>query len=626
MTPEEFVEQAQARLGALGTVALLRDLRPFPDQLQTAGQLHIVEQAMKLISQFYVNLLLKREIHATDPEQALRNLRNELLDIQRAGLMTISDEVFHERMAAIFTALRDRHTVYELPEPYRRTIAFLPFVVERSAEPRGYFVTRVSGEFERGFKTPTTAAEAPRVTHWNGVPIERAVWLNGERNAGANREARMARGLERLTFRWMGTTTGPDEDWVELDYEIDGRPDHQRFHWCAVTATDDIVADISAQGTGVGRDGEGEWIRRVKTGLHNRRQPTTIGRDRFFHRDRTIDGKTYRYLRVYTFDMPDSDEDEFIEELARIITTDPPDGGLIIDVRGNPGGQITAAERLVGLFAAEPVQQQRLAFRNTPEATSLAETLYAGRNMIRDNVLEARATAAPFIPSLPLADRESDDSQVYQGPVMVVFDALTYSAAEVFTAGMLDQGVGEVRGTARQTGGGGANVWTYELLASMLNPKREDGVVDERPDVLPPLPGSTSFKVAIRRITRIGRRMGVALEDLGVMVSSLDVFAVTLDDLMGNNDRLIARAAQELDQLTRHSLSASKDATGTWTIASSGIDLAVALLDGKIFRGVDEPDGRPLELPNGHSAASRLTLRGYSGGSVVASVSYALSG
>jgi hypothetical protein len=47
------------------------------------------------------------------------------------------------------------------------------------------------------------------VTHWNGVPIARAVMRHAARTGGSNDAARRARGVERLTFRWLGRLPAP---------------------------------------------------------------------------------------------------------------------------------------------------------------------------------------------------------------------------------------------------------------------------------------------------------------------------------------------------------------------------------------------------------------------------------
>ena len=59
------------------------------------------------------------------------------------------------------------------------------------------------------------------VTHWNGMPIDRAVEVNAARYAGSNAAARHSRGVESLTIRPLRIHRFPDEDWVTVRH-IDG--------------------------------------------------------------------------------------------------------------------------------------------------------------------------------------------------------------------------------------------------------------------------------------------------------------------------------------------------------------------------------------------------------------------
>ena len=60
---------------------------------------------------------------------------------------------------------------------------------------------------------------------------------------------------------------------------------------------------------------------------------------------RTVDGREFGYIRLFSFDV--DDPDEFVRDFARVIKSDGfPQEGLIIDVRGNGGGKIRAGERL----------------------------------------------------------------------------------------------------------------------------------------------------------------------------------------------------------------------------------------------------------------------------------------
>ena len=54
--------------------------------------------------------------------------------------------------------------------------------------------------------------------------------------------------------------------------------------------------------------------------------------------------------------------------------------------------------------------------------------------------------------------------QVYYGPVVLITDALSYSATDIFAAGFQDNEVGLVLGTSGNTGAGGANFWSLDDL------------------------------------------------------------------------------------------------------------------------------------------------------------------
>ncbi len=74
----------------------------------------IVDQAILLIDQFYAHLPFKRARYAADPVQRLRLLH--------ARLDLLTDLEFHDRMLKVFLQLRDAHTFYGLPTPYRGAI------------------------------------------------------------------------------------------------------------------------------------------------------------------------------------------------------------------------------------------------------------------------------------------------------------------------------------------------------------------------------------------------------------------------------------------------------------------------------------------------------------------------
>lgn len=506
----------------------------------------VVEQARVMIEGAYVHLPLKQAMHAINSVQRLR-----LLELR---LPRFSDRAFHDEMIAIFTELRDLHTNYVLPEPYASRVAYLPFRIEHYREDgvRHYVVTRVVP----GAQLPPPFGPGAEVTHWNGVPIDRAVELNGERNAGSNEDARHARGLESLTQRWMGMLAAPDEEWVTLGFLANGTPHEQRFDWQIF----ELPPEPSGAAPGVGEDPIGaalgldllvEQTRRAQKALLVP-EAVELEREMAADRDARADDLTkvsampdvfqFRtvtgpkgdigYLRIRTFMAPLR---EFVEEALRIVDL-LPDDGLILDVRGNGGGVIACGEMLLQLFTPGPIEPESLCFINTRLMFELtaADPSFGPWH---ESMAEAVETGAQYSDLKPLAPnyREMCNSigQRYHGPVALITDALCYSTTDIFSAGFQDHGIGPVIGVSGNTGAGGANVWGYDVLEQLL------------PGVFRPLPKGISMRVAVRRTARVGERSGDPVEDLGVK-PDLE-HPLTKRDLLEENADLIAFAAQALN-------------------------------------------------------------------------------
>src|SRR4051812_41376505 len=210
-------------------------MRPLAEFLKSAERsshlsrehrLRIVEQALLLLDMNYVHLPLKQAMHAINPIQRLKLLKYRL-DTKGSELEPVMQ--FHNRILEIFASLRDVHTAYFLPTPFADQIAFLPFLVEQYFEPDGkggriekFLITRVLDQkLEKNSLADSSAVffePGVEALYWNGVPIRRAIELNGESQAGSNPEARLARGLDNLTVRPLDTSLPPDEKWIDLTY------------------------------------------------------------------------------------------------------------------------------------------------------------------------------------------------------------------------------------------------------------------------------------------------------------------------------------------------------------------------------------------------------------------------
>ncbi len=537
-------------------------------QLEPEEMRLLVEQALHLMEDFYVHLPLKQSMYAVNPVQRLRLLR------RRIG--HIGDREFHQEMISTFLDVRDLHTNYILPDPYRRATAVLPFELAAftRAEERRYLVSRLLLGFAHASFVPGSI-----VTHWNGVAIERAVANNAERNAGSNPAARFARGLERMTIRPLMMSLPPDEDWVDVRYiGGDGKAREVRFEWQIVGppsgAGDEAVSLEGVDEAGLGSflsdgiDAEADNVRLLKDQVFDEKVTAltraitaslngleALGTEidfsvvshhpsLFTFRNLEADGKTLGYIKIASFDptaasaVPEERVDKFVQEFQRILELMPGDG-LILDVRGNPGGNIVAGETLLQMLTSRTIEPERTHFVTTEDILSLCRRLPSWFERWTPSIERAVQTGAKFSQGWPLSDDVNSIGRKYQGPVVLLIDARCYSTTDIFAAGFQDHKIGKVLGTATHTGAGGANVFGWDLLKRIHD-------LTPGPKTVKQLPKNASFRVAIRRTTRVGDNAGTVLEDFGVEPD--EVHMPTLGDLLEDDKDLLARAVAILSE------------------------------------------------------------------------------
>jgi hypothetical protein len=607
-----------------------------PEFLATAGMLSlddqrlIVAQALSLIQNLYVHLPLKRAMHAVDPVQSLRLLSRQLA----TASSPMKERQFHNQMLGIFLGLRDLHTSYVLPEYFAAYTAVLPFYLEeffedQNSESCQYIISKVSDSFEH------KELQGAIVTYWNGIPMKRAVELNAERSAGSNPDARHARGLETMTIRPMATILPPDEEWVVIGYESGGKSSEVRIPWqiCKSEAGRGIFPASSsgnAMARAFGIDFATEAVRRTKVHLFASevmQQSKTLQTASSYGSAETVTGVdlsstssmpdilrfrtvdtpsgTFGYLRIHSFAPQDERQtasnfvEAFFNEVVRILAL-LPQNGLILDVRGNGGGIIMAGERLLQLFTPRRITPALFDFITTPAIQELIHK-FEDLQVWRKSVDRAVETNATYSQGFPLTDPGEANStgQVYQGPVVLITDALVYSTTDIFTAGFCDHAIGTILGTSGNTGAGGANVWDYAEIQPAL------------PDVFQSLPQGTAMRVATRRATRVGLMTGVPLEDLGIVPDA--IHKITRNDLFNNNVDLIAHAASFLKREKLPSLSGSietADAQRRLTITAGNITRVDVYADSRPVLSLDvKGETTTVDLPSQTALAKALCYK-----------------
>jgi len=587
----------------------------------------IIDQAIILIEQVYVHLPLKRAMHAVEPLQRLKLLRHNHPRLQESD--------FHYELVSIFTCLRDRHTSYILPDFYHGYYAMLPFRIQEfyEGEERRYVVSDVMVTLQnKHFRKGVV------VTHWNGVPVRAAIELNADREEGSNQDARFARGLAAMTIRPLGYTRRPNEKFVLVGYlDLKGNERESRFEWeyreSKFDGPSPLSVPSSEQALALGLDSKSEFERKVRIALFSSiSEPvkaaavtpdllkTTLGLtdeqvklyfqknshlpDNFSFDTKETPHGTFGYVRIYSFNIPS--DAAFVREFVRILGLLPQDG-LIIDVRGNAGGNIVAGERLLQLLTPRQIEPERFHFINSPATLKICNREENGTmTRWKKSIEEAVKTGAPFSSGFPLlsARQYNDIGQKYYGPVVLITDALSYSTADIFVAGFKDHGIGRVVGVHSSTGAGGANVWHHENLLEYLPPGPDSP--------FKPLPGKASFRVAARRSTRVGESAGDLIEDLGVEPD--EVYRMSKRDVLEGNLDLIEHVAKMLSTMKRQSLSVrveEADGGGREVVATTkNITRLDILTDGRPRTSLDVNDDSPARYPLPAGAKS-LELRGF---------------
>ena len=182
-------------------------------------------------------------------------------------------------------------------------------------------------------------------------------------------DARFARGLQSLTYRPMRTTLPPDEEWVTIGYKTeDGLEKEYRQQW--LVSSQPISFSIGPASVSLetlskeGLDLTTDFISQIKKILfapenvietEQRLAMAASVSDVIDEAsglqsvmpgifEAKIISQDVGYIRIRSFNV--QDDAPFINEFLRLISQ-LPKKGLILDVRGNGGGLITAAERLL---------------------------------------------------------------------------------------------------------------------------------------------------------------------------------------------------------------------------------------------------------------------------------------
>jgi hypothetical protein len=626
----------------------------------------ILDQVALMFDHLYPHLPFKTDIyHFIHPQDFLNeNVRPQFADLGESD--------FHDFVVAAFSLVRDAHTLYVKPSPFRGAVAFLPFQMLPYEDQTGrhYVVAKVmKTQPDGGFGHPSFGPGA-EILFWGEEAIDDHVQRAAGRLPGGNPSASFARGSIHCSLRPLAYVQLPFADELPAA-TIQYRP----VGGAGVRAIQLPWAVATGLGTTGGFPG-GTFSVNVLTSvslnsgkmLHGCREipaqqqmgatpdpsqvsslPETF---QFQHtkgapRQGALDpanlvadshpAARFGYIRIKSFGDGGSAlgmADRVVSEFQRILTLMDqvaPDG-LVLDIRGNPGGDVQAAERMLQMLTPGTISPQPFHLANTPAVLQILRNLKASATLESQlspsddtKFTDAQVELGPWLEDadsqpLPAGDRlttgktltdfasANDTGQVYQGRAALLVDGLTYSAADIFAAGFQDHGIGQIMGMDATTGGGGGNVWSHDDLLQKLGPTPGIG--------LSPLPRDTGMTLAIRRCSRVGPSQGQPVEDLGVSVN--DRFPPgSAEDVIGGFPSLIRRACEFLGFLPTSRI----DVVKTAMLSDGGVAVQIEttnlaslqfLLDGHVALTA-AAGGQSFTVPGlvGRPSPFVLRIKGY---------------
>jgi hypothetical protein len=323
-------------------------------------------------------------------------------------------------LASAVAAARDPGTAYRLPASSAGSAMALPFSVQEVFDPRGTPRFIVVGN--------DVVPDGTAVTHWNDLPIERAVALRAAHIGATTAEARRARALATLTFRPARWLASFDEGDVTIRCRPEDRDEELSFGWERIPSRPAPAGGPQPRSI----DPLLDAITRAENGK------AVCGTYM-----QSVPGPPVVHLRVATFRV---DVDTLIAGVECALGTAPARRAVVLDLRGNPGGSVTAAMQLLELLCGARVKLQvevrateRTAELIRPFASRWAKAVTRAHEDGRDHAVFKLKSGGR-------------DPQPAAARVVLLVDALCGGAAAVAAQKFGERGLGPIVSAARDPG------------------------------------------------------------------------------------------------------------------------------------------------------------------------------
>lgn len=501
----------------------------------------VLDQARLILEQLYVHQRIKTADFGptANPIPYLNQLESELTNIS-----TIE---FHQRLSAIFYRLRDLHTLYYLPSPYACYQSFLPFALKEVKDQNGKEVIAVSEvgddpDVVKYFPANFNVKVGDILTKYDGLDVEQAISRQMTRSLGANPSAARRNAILGLKFLQHNLDFLPQKDSIPVELMNNLGVKYQvNAPW--ITWTDwDCLAEAQIP----------EYLaapvlrkKKFKPKIKIHRSKTkgeSIAKINVGHTDEPelywqINHSkygTFGYIELASFTPDVLTVDEVIARVKEILLQDEmkKTDGLMIELRGNGGGQLPLAERLIQFFSPKSVAPTEFYLKNSSANSYYLNTLFKDDPFTV--VLNKAVTMGwSFTGTHPITSNEvmNDEGQIYFKPIAVFTSSACYSACEVFSSLIQDNKLGTIFGEDVTTGGGGANTYSLNELLGDFGDSVSTGPFKK-------LPNNQNISFAWREGVRGGINKGRHIEDAGVKSDRLSPPAMS-DLFNRTNDQLL---------------------------------------------------------------------------------------
>jgi len=488
----------------------------------------LAEQAQLLLKELYVNQHAKNLYYGISPtvnghvdpvtavKEVVKNIEN------------LTTTEVHYQLSSIFTSQRDLHLNYNFPLPHSNYMSFIPVSFTRVDDGSDFHQVRIDRIYKGFTDRFVTDQRVPSVgdivIEYNGQPIKDAAESKYTTAGGANEFAGFSRALQRLTFIPQRAEAAPEENHIVLKLRsaVTGEEYTTQLPWLnqwndAVGSQDNSASNavVPATPTNAMVSQSEELLQRDFNKFISQ---NNLNNQSYFNTTPTVEpsitwsivpkgDKNVGYIKLATF-APAGGFEQPLEVITNLLHNElASTDALVIDVRNNGGGYINYADMLPQMFIPGQAKVNSARFINTegnryimgdtifgvvwPEWAELM-TNVTGTN---ERYSQTHVFTSPI--------DANAIGQVYYKPVGVLANARSYSATDLFTCAMQDNGAATIYGEDPKTGAGGANVLNQSLFATYAR------------GPFKALPDGVSMRVSWRQSVRDGYNAGTIIEDHG---------------------------------------------------------------------------------------------------------------